>query len=447
MTPWVYRTTDYGKTWTRIVGPEKGVRGYAHTVKEDTVDPKLLFLGTELGLWVSIDGGTQWAEFKGGKFPSVAVRDIQVQPRKNDLVIATHGRGIWIVDDLTPLRALTPDTIAKSVAFLPRRPLEERMPAQGGWSEGDATFVGQNPSSGAVITYYQRARHLYGRIKLEVIYSTGKVVDELSPTTRRGLNRVSWNMQLKAPRVPRAAQPAFNSTQGPRVLPGTYTLRLTKGDEVVDTKITIGLDTRAPYSVADRKADFEAETRVVALFNRMSDAVDRLETAHSGIEARIGALPQGDALTEKLKKLEEKLEASRKKIVATKEGGAITGEERIREHTDELYGALVGWEGRPARYQVERIDALSKELDDVTKEVDALVANDVKTIDGELRSRKLDPIPTTPSPTADLDDEDDGADDATVSAAASCMLSRASGVCDAALRAMTSARRMRHEKD
>ncbi|HEX8793512.1 MAG TPA: hypothetical protein VF765_21365 [Polyangiaceae bacterium] len=447
MTPWVYRTTDFGKTWTRIVSPDKGVNGYAHTVKEDTVDPKLLFLGTELGLWISIDGGDKWAQFKGGKFPSVAVREIQVQPRKNDLVIATHGRGIWIVDDLTPLRALTSDTIAKSVAFLPRRPLEERMPANGGWAEGDATFVGQNPSPGAVVTYYQRARHLYGRIKLEVVDANGKVIDELTPTTRRGINRVSWNMQLKAPRVPRAAQPAFNATQGPRVMPGTYTLRLTKGDEVVETKITIGLDKRAPYSVADRKADFDAETRVVSLFNRMSDVVERLEAAHAGIEARMGALPQGDALADKLKKLEEKLEASRKKIVATKEGGAITGEERIREHTDELYGALVGWEGKPARYQMERIDALSRELDDVGKEVDTLVANDVKAVDSELRSRSMDPIPTAPSPQAELEDQDDGADDATVASAASCMLTRASGVCDAAMRAMTSARRVSREKD
>jgi hypothetical protein len=220
---------------------------------------------------------------------------------------------------------------------------------------------------------------------------------------------------------------------------------------VVETKITIGLDKRAPYSVADRKADYDAETRVVALFNRMSDVVDRLETAHSGIEARLGVLGrdlgQGDALVDNLKKLEEKLEASRKKIVATKEGGAITGEERIREHTDELYGALVGWEGRPARYQVDRIAALSRELEDVTKEVDAVVANDVKAIDGELRSRKLDPIPTNASPAAELDDEDDGGDDATVAAAASCMLSRTSAACDAATRAMMSARHMRHEKD
>ncbi len=80
MTPWVFRTTDLGKTWTRIVGPEKGVRGYAHTIKEDVVKPSLLFVGTELGLWISLDGGGSWEEFNGGDFPSVAVREIAGAP-------------------------------------------------------------------------------------------------------------------------------------------------------------------------------------------------------------------------------------------------------------------------------------------------------------------------------------------------------------------------------
>src|SRR5262249_61178858 len=94
MAPWVYRTTDSGKTWTRIVAPEQGVRGYAHVVKEDLVVSSLLFVGTELGLWISLDSGRHWSEFKGGDFPSVAVRDFQIHPREHDLVLATHGRGI-----------------------------------------------------------------------------------------------------------------------------------------------------------------------------------------------------------------------------------------------------------------------------------------------------------------------------------------------------------------
>ena len=95
-----------------------GVTRYAHVIKEDTVDPNLLFLGTEFGLWISIDGGQRWAQYKGSGFPAVAVRDIVVHPRESDLVLATHGRGIWIIDDISSLRALTPDLMAKDAVLL-----------------------------------------------------------------------------------------------------------------------------------------------------------------------------------------------------------------------------------------------------------------------------------------------------------------------------------------
>src|SRR5207245_8169093 len=191
-------------------------------VKEDAVKSNLLFLGTEFGLWISPDAGASWAEFKGGDFPSVAVREVQVHPRDHDLVIATHGRGIWIVDDLTPLRNLTKETLVADAAFLTGRPVEQRMPAQGGRPEGDAAHAGQNPPGGAVVTYYQRTRHLFGPIKLEVFDSEGKLVDTITASQRRGLNRVSWSMRVKPPRVPRAATIAFSAAQGPRVPPGAY---------------------------------------------------------------------------------------------------------------------------------------------------------------------------------------------------------------------------------
>ena len=114
MNPYAFRTTDFGQTWTPVVAPGSGVRGYAHAViKEDTESRQLLFLGTEFGLWISLDGGRQWAQYKGAEFPNVAVRDIVVHPRESDLILATHGRGIWIVDDISPLRQLTADILAK----------------------------------------------------------------------------------------------------------------------------------------------------------------------------------------------------------------------------------------------------------------------------------------------------------------------------------------------
>src|SRR6476661_2391290 len=116
MGAYLYRTTDYGRTWQRLVGPQTpGVRGYAHVIKEDRTNPNILFLGTEFGLFMSLNGGQSWAQFKPTGFPDgVAVRDIALQDRKDDLVLATHGRGIWVIDDVSPLRSLTSATLAST---------------------------------------------------------------------------------------------------------------------------------------------------------------------------------------------------------------------------------------------------------------------------------------------------------------------------------------------
>src|SRR6266567_2782172 len=248
MRPYVYRTNDYGQTWTQIIAPVSNVKGYAHVVKEDLVNKDLLFVGTEMGLWVSLDGGRQWAQYTGGEFPNVAVRDLAIHPRDKDLVIATHGRGIWIIDDITPLRALTPELLAKEAAFVDARPAAQQMPASGGWANGDAVFVGDNPTDEAVITYYQQKRHIFGDLKIEILDATGKVLSIVPSSKRRGLNRATWSMRLKAPRVPTAASAAFGAAFGPRVLPGTYTVKMTKDNKVYTTQLVVTRDPRSTYT-------------------------------------------------------------------------------------------------------------------------------------------------------------------------------------------------------
>ncbi|HEV2668037.1 MAG TPA: sialidase, partial [Blastocatellia bacterium] len=201
MRPYVYKTTDFGKTWTPLVAADSTVRGYAHVVKEDLVNRDLLFVGTEFGLWVSLDSGRQWAQYKGGDLPSVAVRDLAIHPRDHDLVIATHGRGIWIVDDITPLRALTPETLAKEAVFIATRPTAQSISGSGGWAPGDAAFVGPNPTDDAVIIYYQRKRHIFGDLKIEVFDSEGQSLGAIPSSKRRGLSRATWSMRLKPPKV------------------------------------------------------------------------------------------------------------------------------------------------------------------------------------------------------------------------------------------------------
>jgi photosystem II stability/assembly factor-like uncharacterized protein len=373
MNPYAYTTTDYGKTWTRIAGPEQGLRGYAHVIREDLKSPDLLFVGTEFGLWISNDRGKSWAEFKGGNFPSVAVRDIALHPVKQDVVLGTHGRGIWIIDDISPLRDVKESTLTKEASFLKGRPVYQRIQGSGGWVEGDARFVGQNPTGGAVITFYQRTRHLFGPLKLEILDPDGKVIDTIPASKRRGINRVTWSMSIPAPRVPRAAQVAFNSFRGPRVLPGTYTARLTKGKEVYETKIEVGLDPRATYNADDRIVQFEAAMRVHKMFGEMTDLVDKINEQKMTALQSASKLPESDAARKDLENFAASLDEIRKKIVATKEGGAITGEERLREHTDFLYGAILSYEGRPAKYQIERIDVLQKQLQDIQKEFDTIL--------------------------------------------------------------------------
>jgi len=149
-------------------------------------------------------------------------------------------------------------------------------------------------------------------------------------------------------------------------------VRLTKGGQVIETKLEVALDRRAPYGPAERREQFDAVMRAHALFNEMSALVDRIDAARGAAAGKAKALPEKDPLKQKLGDFVEKLNSVKKKIVATKEGGAITGEERIRENLDIVYGALMGWEGKPARYQVERIATLQRELADVAKEFDAL---------------------------------------------------------------------------
>ncbi len=405
MQPYVFKTTDLGKTWAPLVTPQdvKGIRGYAHVIKEDVVKPSLLFLGTEFGLYVSIDGGTSWAQFKGNRFPAVAVRDLAVQPRDSDLVLATHGRGIWIIDDITAWRALTPELLPQEAAFVSARPVQQRIEANGGWANGDAVFIGDNPPDAAVITYYQRARHLFGKLKLEVLDAAGNLIDELPASKRPGLNRVVWTMRMKPPRVPPAAQVAFNGVRGPRVLPGVYTVRLTKNGQATETKLTVALDRRAKFSETDRKAQFDAAMRVHSLFGDESMLMDRIVFLRSALAKSAAALPGSDPLKRNITDLDGKVDGVRKQIVATKEGGAITGEERLREHTDQLYGALLSYEGKPGEYQLAYIEALRKELGDAVNDFGNLLMKDLPALNDALKGKGQPSIASPPDRIAQQD--------------------------------------------
>lgn len=392
MSPYAYKTTDFGKTWTAIVAPNSNVKGYAHVVREDLVNRDLLYVGTEMGLWISLDGGKQWAQYKGNDFPNVAVRDLAIHPRDNDLVIATHGRGIWIVDDITPLRAMTTETMAKDVAFLEAKPATQRIQASGGWNIGDAAFVGDNPSDEAVITYYQKKRHIFGDLKIEVFDSNNQLLSTIPTSKRRGLNRVRWSMRLPAPKVPSAASIAGGATVGPRVLPGTYTVKMTKDKNVYTTPLVVVADPRVKYTLADRQAQYNLALKLSKMLGEMTATVERINAVRLALDDRAAKVSGDDALENRLQTASAQVNDLRKKIVATTEGGAITGEERLREYLANLYGDVISYEGRPSQTQMERADAIARELADVGASFDAWTGKEMSGINSALTKKQLEAI-------------------------------------------------------
>jgi hypothetical protein len=199
-------------------------------------------------------------------------------------------------------------------------------------------------------------------------------------------------MRLKPPRVPPAATAAFEAAFGPRVVPGNYTVMMTRGKETYTTPLVVGLDVRAKFTEDDRRQDFDAVIRVYNLLGDMSFDVDRLNGVRDALAARAGQVKEADPLHKQLLTMSESIDALRRKIVATKEGGAITGEERIREKTSTLYGDLTNYEGKPADYQLGRIDSLKKELGDVETEFEAFVAKDLAAVNKSLARKKLQTV-------------------------------------------------------
>lgn len=391
MSPYVYKTTNYGQTWTPVIQPGSNVKGYAHVVKEDLVNKDLLFVGTEMGLWISVDGGRQWAQYKGGDMPNVAVRDLAIHPRDNDLIIATHGRGIWIIDDITPLRSLSADVLSKDIVFLQAEPAVQKIQAGGGWVNGDAAFVGDNPPDEAVITYYQKKRHIFGDLKIEVLDPKGNVLGTIPTSKRRGLNRVKWSMRLPAPNVPSAASLAGAASVGPRVPPGIYKVRMTKDKAVYETPLRVVLDPRAKYTVLDRQAQYDLSMKIYKSFGDMSAIVDRINNIRRALEDRAAQTGDG-TLKGRLMNASAQVDELRRKIVATKEGGAITGEERLREFLANLYGDVTGYEGRPSQMQTQRADSLARELADVGRGLDTWIAKEMPAINTALANAHMDPI-------------------------------------------------------
>jgi len=390
MKTYIYKTTDYGKTWTSLSRPE--LKGYAHVVREDLVNANLLFVGTEFGLFVSIDGGAHWAQFTG-RLPNVAVRDVVIHPRESDLIVATHGRGIFIVDDLTPLRALTPEILATDAAFLPSRPATLTLPAGEQRFDGNADFVGPTLPEAAPIVYYQKKRHIFGDLRLEIYDPQGKLVTTIQGDKRRGLNRVQWPERAKPPKVPPAAGLVENGFAflGPQVQEGVYTVKLIKGKETYSTTIKLVPDPRTKSTAEDRAVQHKTVMQLYDMLGQLTYIVDASVDLRD--QARQRASSASDSQTKaQLQKLADSLEEFRSSLVSVKEGGMITGEKKLRENLGELYGGVNGYSGRPTQSQIDRTPILKKQLDEASAKFQSMTTTEVSSLNSQLQNSKVAPL-------------------------------------------------------
>ena len=286
-TPYVFRTTNFGDDWQRLAGPDD-VEGYALSFIQDPVEPRLMFLGTELGLYVSIDSGETWTPWTNG-FPTASTMDLAIQKREADLVIGTFGRAAYVLDDIRPLRELAAsggDLLEERIhAFqAPDAYLATTAEAAGTRFIGHAMFAGENRSTDA------RIRYVYTppsdttddhEVTIEILDRSGTVIRTLTEEATPGVNRTTWGLRRAGVRSPTRPEPDedADAPAGPEVMPGTYTVRISHGDAGSTTEVTVHPDPRLDVTMADLQAKHDLQMEMMEKTRTTTEAADRLRAA------------------------------------------------------------------------------------------------------------------------------------------------------------------------
>ncbi len=454
--PYLFKSTDAGRTWTSIKG-NLPANWPVWSIAEDHVNPNLLFAGTEYGLFFTIDGGQKWIQLKGG-LPTIQIRDIAIQRRENDLVLGTFGRGIYILDNYTPLRTLTPAMLQQDALFPVKDALmyiqAQPLGGRGKSFQGESFYTAENPPFGATFTYYvkeelktrktrrqeaERAAQRSGAVInipnqnelsaeeeeeapaviITITDSAGHVVRRLTGPTTAGMQRVSWDLRYPAatlppPPNPENENPFDDGPAGPLVMPGNYKVSAAKRVNGVmtpigkpqDFQITVeGLDQMAP---ADRIALVEFQQKVARLQRAVSGATQTANSLTPRFAAIRRALLETPNAPEKLLDDAIALEKRKNEILR-----ALSGDNALRQRNinlppsiNERVGDIVGSQrmstNRPTQTAIDQYAHAAAEFEGVLAQLRQLIEVDLSRLEKQMEAAGA---PWTPGRIPDWKDQ------------------------------------------
>ena len=378
---YVYVSEDSGDSWRSLASniPD------GHTmnvIREHPRNENLLVLGGEFGAYITINRGEEWHQIKGA-VPTVPVDDIAIHSRDNDLILGTHGRSIWVLDDMTPLEKLSEGVLASDLhLFDVRDAVGYRINNHKG-NTGHKMFIAPNPPEGALIHYFLNDE-VDGEDAVEVTIQNGagEVIRTFDGPGSVGLNRVNWDLRHEPP-VPLTGQGGFGGPPpGPRALPGTYGVQVTVGGRQATTSVKVSDDPRINVSAADRRSQQDAMLRLGNLIARLTEAHQTAESLQTQLGSLAESLEDAEvpaSVTSLVESVSERVDDLERELAR---GGGFGGARPrpLYARMTRIYGNLNSYTEGPSALQLERIELYGQELNRLVEELDQLIANEIANL-------------------------------------------------------------------